>query len=312
MSAVLRILQRPNDDEASLQDFVLGRPAGTQRVYVGEIRTFLRWANKQSNQVLANDLRGYIESCRRQTLKPATIHRKVVIVKAYFSFLAREKMLHEDPLVHVDVPPCPQGSKPRGLTPEDAKAFFSATAGNSMAAIRDRALFLLMSATGLRISEACRLSVRDVADAEEKDWKVLRVVGKGEKERDVHVSPDVWAVVLAYVQRRQNEMTEATPMFATVARGKSIQPRAGDARVSPSTVYERFKRLARKAGLPGELSPHSLRHFFACEADAAGASVEAIRLALGHAGLGTTQRYLQRMRRGINEAFAKIKPPKVS
>ena len=312
MSAVLKILQRPNDDEASLQNFVLGRPAGTQRVYAGEIKTFFRWANKSSNQVLANDLRGYIESCRRQELKPATIHRKAVIVKSFFGFLAREKLLHDDPLVHVDVPPCPQGSKPRGLTPEYAKAFFGATAGNSMAAIRDRALFLLMSATGLRISEACGLSVRDVSDAEEKDWKVLRVVGKGQKERDVHVSPDVWAVVLAYIQRRQDEMIESTPLFATLVRGKSIQPRASDARISSSTVYERFKRLARKAELPGELSPHSLRHFFACEADAAGASVEAIRLALGHAGLGTTQRYLQRIRRGINEAFAKVKSPKVS
>jgi integrase/recombinase XerD len=312
MSAVLRLLQPAHDDEASLQSFILGRPVGTQRIYLCEIRTFLRWANKPGNQVLANDLRGYIESCRRQNLKPATIHRKVVIVKSFFGFLAREKLLHDDPLVNVDVPPCPLGSKPRGLTPEGARTFFGATAGNSMAAIRDRALFLLMSATGLRISEVCRLSVQDVSDAEEKDWKVLRIVGKGQKERDVHVSPDVWAVVMAYIQRRRGELTEASPLFATVARGISIQPRAGDARISCSTVYERFKRLARKAGLPVGLSPHCLRHFFACEADAAGASVEAIRLALGHAGLGTTQRYLQRMRRGINEAFAKVKPPKVS
>jgi integrase/recombinase XerD len=312
MSAVLRLLQRPEDDAALIQDFVLGRPAGTQRVYAGEIRSFLRWVNKPSVQVQSNDLRGYIESCRRQALRGATLHRKVVIVKAFFAFHAREKQIPQDPVALVDVPPCPIGTKPKGLTPDDARRFFTATSGNSMAAIRDRGMFLLMSATGLRMSEVCRLSVRDVRDAEERDWKILRVLGKGEKEREVHVSPEVWAVLVTYIQRRQDELTEATPLFATVPRGKSIQPRAIDSRLSPSTIYERFKRLARKAELPGQLSPHSLRHFFACEADAAGASVEAIRLALGHAGLGTTQRYLQRMRRGINEAFAKIKPPKVS
>jgi site-specific recombinase XerD len=64
--------------------------------------------------------------------------------------------------------------------------------------------------------------------------------------------------------------------------------------------------------LPEEVSPHSLRHYFSCEADAAGASVESIRQSLGHSGLGTTQRYLQRVHRGINEAFVKTKLPKLS
>lgn len=63
--------------------------------------------------------------------------------------------------------------------------------------------------------------------------------------------------------------------------------------------------------LSSDFSQHSMRHRFACEADANGASVEAIRLALGHSGLGTTQKYLSRVRRGINEAFAKVNVPKL-
>ena len=312
MSAVLRILQHTRDDETLVGSFILGRPSGTQRIYAGEIRAFLRWANKPSQNVMANDLRGYIESCRRQKLGPATIHRKAVIVKAFFSFLWREKEIHEDPLQHVEAPPCPPPGKPRTLTAENAKNLFAATGGHSMASIRDRAMFLLMAATGLRISEVCGLSVCDVSDADEKDWKALRVVGKGQKERVVHVSPDVWAVVMAYLSRRQDQLEESAPLFAATPRAKPVKPMAKDARLSDSSVYERFKRLAKKAGLPTECSPHSLRHWFACEADAAGASVEAIRLALGHAGLGTTQKYLNRIQRGINEAFAKVKPPKVS
>ena len=154
-------------------------------------------------------------------------------------------------------------------------------------------------ATGLRTSEACALSVKDVSDADEKGWKSLRVIGKGQKERTVHVSPDVWAIVLSYIQRRPDDLVEFDPLFAAILRAKPIKPMASDARLSDSSIYERFKRLAAKAGLPKEYSPHSLRHWFASEADAAGASVEAIRLALGHSGLGTTQKYLNRVRRGI-------------
>jgi len=312
MSAVLRILQRTRDDDALIASFILGRPASTQRVYAGEVRAFLRWANKPPHNVSANDLRGFVESCRRQKLAPATIHRKAVIVKAFYGFLWREKELASDPLQFVESPPCPPPGKPRGLTPDSAKKFFAACGGHSIASIRDRAMFLLMAATGLRISEACAVSVCDVSDAEEKGWKAIRVIGKGQKERVVHVSPDVWAVVLAYISRRTDELAEAVPLFAATPRAKPIKPMAVDRRLSDSSVYERFKRLAAKAGLPEEYSPHSLRHWFASEADAAGASVEAIRLALGHSGLGTTQKYLNRVRRGINEAFAKIKTPNVS
>jgi len=310
MSAALRIIQKTRNDDALVASFILGRPSGTNRVYGGEIRNFLLWVNKPTHNVTANDLRTYIESCRRQELKPATIHRKTVIVKAFFGFLVRERELKEDPMQFVDVPPCPPPGKPRGLTPEGIKSLFEKAGGHSMALLRDRAMFLLMAATGLRISEICGLSVRDVGEADEKDWKALHVTGKGQKEREVHVSPEVWGVVLAYLSRRQDELGEAAPLFVAINRPKPINAMAADRRLSVSSTYERFKKLAKKAGLADSCSPHSLRHFFACEADSQGASVEAIRLALGHAGLGTTQKYLNRVRRGVNEAFAKVKLPK--
>lgn len=311
MSAVLRILHRTLDDETLISNFILGRPVGTQRIYAGEVRSFLLWANKPCQNVRASDVRGYIESCRRNKLKVATIHKKVVIIKAFFSFLIRERELAENPIESVETPPCPPPGKPRGLTPDDARNFFAKINGHSMATLRDRAIFLLMAASGLRISEVCGLSVQDVGDADEKDWKSLRVLGKGQKERVIHVSPEVWAVVMSYLQRRPTELTENSPLFAGVKRAKPIKTMAADHRLSVSSVYARFKRFAKKAGLSTDFSPHSLRHWFACEADASGASVEAIRLALGHAGLGTTQKYLNRVRRGINEAFAKVRVPKL-
>jgi integrase/recombinase XerD len=270
--------------------------------------------NKPVINVTANDLRGYIESCRKDSLKPATIHRKVVILKSFFKFLFQDKKLPEDPLDLVEVPPCPEPGKPRGITPEMLQKLFAAIPRRSVTALRDRAMFLLMAATGVRISEICGLNVKDVADADEKNWKALHVIGKGQKEREVHVNPEVWGVVVEYLQRRPdiNSLPPESPLFVATERRNPIQALAKDRRLSVGSTYERFKRLCKKAGLPEEVSPHSLRHYFSCEADAAGASVESIRRSLGHSGLGTTQRYLQRVHRGINEAFAKTRLPKLS
>lgn len=312
MTNALRILQRTVDDSALVGKFIQGRPAGTQRVYGAEVRTFLAWANKPVHHLQASDLRAYVEHCRRNRLKPATLHRKVVILRAFTAFLHRERELDGDPFALVDVPANPPPAKARTLTQEQVKRFFAGTSGVSIAAIRDRAIFLLMAATGLRISEVQGLSVRDVGESEEAGWKTLRVVGKGQKEREVHVQPEVWGVVLHYLQRRTDFLDQASPMFVAVPRAKPIRALSIDRRLSVSSIFGRFKRLAKKAELPSEFSPHCLRHFFACEADAAGASVEAIRLALGHAGLGTTQRYLQRVRKGVNEAFSKLKLPKLA
>lgn len=312
MSSILRVISRTRDESALVDNFTKGRPAGTQRVYACEVRTFLSFINRTVHHIKAKDLRTFVEKCRKSKLKPSTLHRKVTILKSFFAFLHREGELQDDPMRLVEVPPCPTSGKPRTLTQDQVKGFFAAMNGVSVPSMRDRAIFLLMASTGLRISEVRGLSVKDVQEADEANWKALRITGKGEKEREVHVRPEVWALILHYLQRRTEFMDESSPLFAAVPRARAIKPLAADRRLSVSSIYDRFKRLAKKAALPKEASPHSLRHYFACEADAAGASVEAIRIALGHSNLGTTQKYLQRVRKGINEAFSKGRLPRLT
>ncbi len=302
----LRVIEASRDEDSLVHDFVRGRVDGTRRIYMGEARIFLLWVNKAVNRFAANDLRAYIDMARRNSLKPATIHKKVVIVKAFTKFLVQEGELDADPFVRVETPPCPGETVPRGMSREQLKSFFAAMKGQSLAAYRDRAMFLLMAATGLRIGEARALSYGSVSEAEENGWKVLRVVGKGQKEREVHVSPAVWKSYVAYHERRREPWVDSTPLFAAIPKGKPIKAVAIDRRMSVSSIFSRFKRIAAKAGLPSETSPHALRHFFASESDATGASVEAIRIALGHSDLRVTTRYLARVRRGINPAFEKI------
>ena len=307
MSAALRLIQPYHDEAELLASFLLGRPETTQRVYRNEVNAFLGFVKVPVHQVQADDLRRYIERCREGQLRPATIRHKVAVIKSFFAFLQQEKKLLEDPMVRVSTPPNPQQDGSRCLSDEQVTAFLGQCPTHRMIGLRDRALFLLAANCGLRLSELSRLSVGDLGDGPDKGWRTLRVHGKGDKFREVQVRPEVWAQVAAYLQRRLDDLVEESPLFASVRRACSIRPQAQDLRIPAATIYKRFKRLARKARLPSWASPHALRHYFASMADAKGASVEAIRRALGHASLAMTQRYLDRLTKGINEAFAAVK-----
>ena len=307
MSAVLRLISSERDDESLLAGFILGRPVTTQRVYRNQMREFLKFAAKPVSRIQAPDLRAYVEHCRKAGLRPGTIRHKVAVTKSFFAFMHQEGELREDPMARVPTPPNPQANQSRCLSAEQVAAFFAKLPQHRIVGMRDRSIFLLAANCGLRLSELSRLSVGDVSDGPERNWRTLRIQGKGDRIRDVQVRPEVWSLVLSYLERRRDELTEKAPLFASVARTRSIRPQNADLRMPTATIYKRFKRFARRAGLPSWASPHCLRHFFASEAHEKGAGAESIRRALGHSSLAMTQRYLDRLSSGANEAFARVK-----
>lgn len=307
MSAVLRLLKSERNDESLIAGFLLGRPATTQRVYRNEVRCFLTFLNRSASRADAADLRGYIEQCRKAKLSLGTIRHKVAVIKSFFAFLFEEGELDEDPMARIATPPNPTLESSRCLSGDQVAAFFGQIPKHRLVGLRDRAIFLLAANCGLRLSELSRLSVGDISEGPEKGWRTIRIQGKGERVREVHARPEVWEFVLAYLQRRKESLTEPSPLFASVLRGRSIRPQASDLRIPPATIYKRFKRLARKAALPSWASPHCLRHYFAAESHQNGAPAESVRRALGHSSLKTTQRYLDRMTSGVNEAFVRVK-----
>lgn len=307
MSEPLRILKHCRDSEALLASFLLGRPATTARVYKNVLSGFLEWLNKPVHLTTADDLRRYISVCRESGLLPATIRHKIGAIKSFYTFIVEEGELPSSPVDRVPTPPNPMPEQSRCLSREQVRAFFDQFSTHRTIGLRDRGLFILAAHTGLRLSEISRLSISDVGDGPEKGWRTLRIHGKGDKIREVQVRPEVWNCVGEYLQRRRVELSDGVPVFLSIRRGHSIRKQAQDFRIPPATIYKRFKRLARKAGLPNWASPHSLRHFFATEARDKGANLDAIRLALGHSSLVTTQRYLDRLQTGLNEAFLAVK-----
>ena len=178
-------------------------------------------------------------------------------------------------------------SLPRAMTLPDTERLLDAE-DEAPFPERDRALFELLYATGMRVSEAAGLDLEDVDFAS----RLLRVVGKGNKERIAPFGESAEEALAAYLPSRAalrkgsraaepGERDEGDPVF--------VNSRGG--RLTTRSMARLLKRRLRAAGLPSEISPHALRHSFATHLLEAGADLRAIQELLGHSSLSTTQRY---------------------
>ena len=224
------------------------------------------------------DLRAWLAAEAAQGAGNATRARRLSAVRTFFRFLARRHGV-ENPAVALIARPRANKPVPRALAPEQARDVTDQIGEMSDAAAvhaRDTALFVLLYGCGLRIAEALALDVRDVPGP----GAMLRVMGKGSKERIVPMLPAVREALAGWLALHPDRQP-GTPLFVG-ARGKRL-----NAGVAQRTLRE-FRRLN---GLPEHATPHALRHSFATHLLAGGADLRSIQDLLGHASLSTTQRY---------------------
>lgn len=225
----------------------------------------------------AADIRAWLAREAATGIGNASRARRMSALRSFFRYLARRQGI-TNPVVGMVATPRSHKPIPKALSVTDAQAAVD-DAGDMVErlpwlAIRDRALFMLLYGCGLRIGEALAL---DVAQAPTGD--VMRVTGKGGKERIVPVLPAVREAITAWLRARPGSGSEA--LFIG-ARGDRLDP----------AIARRALRIYRRlAGLPEHATPHALRHSFATHLLAGGADLRAIQTLLGHASLSTTQRY---------------------
>jgi integrase/recombinase XerC len=228
----------------------------------------------------AADFRAWLAWEASEGKVAATRSRHLSAVRSFFRYLARRHDTTNAQVRLLDTPKV-RPPLPRALARQQARAVAEEIGGESeVAAIqaRDTALFTLLYGCGLRISEALALDVRDAPRPGRTD--MLRVVGKGAKERIVPVLPVVREAVAAWLAHHPSRAPEA-PLF-TGARG---------GRLNPGVAQRTMRLFRRHNALPDHATPHALRHSFATHLLAAGADLRAIQDLLGHASLSTTQRY---------------------
>lgn len=221
-------------------------------------------------------------------LAPRSIARMLSSVRSFTAFAAAEGWLPLDPGASVRPPKAPM-RLPKAISVHDMERLLgaAATSEDDPVQLRDRALLELLYATGARISEAVGLSVDDVTTLSDAggELSVVRVTGKGNKQRVVPLGSYARAAIDAYLVR-------ARPVFA--ARGTSTPALflgARGARLSRQSAWLVIQAAAERAGLAEHVSPHTFRHSFATHLLEGGADVRVVQELLGHASVATTQIY---------------------
>ncbi|MBS0604301.1 MAG: site-specific tyrosine recombinase XerD [Verrucomicrobia bacterium] len=221
----------------------------------------------------------------------SSICRAMVAVKMLFRFLKREKAIAKDVTLHLDSPRMWQ-LIPEVLTISEVDLLLKAPDDSTADGARDSAILKVIYASGLRVSEVCGLNLHDVDD------QIVRVRGKGGKERVVPIAKLAVEAIDHYLGRYRTQTDKETALFVS-SKGK---------RIDRTMVWKKVKAYARAAGIAKEISPHTLRHSFATHLLENGADLRVIQEMLGHSSIATTDRYTHISQRHLTEAFEAFHP----
>jgi len=269
-----------------------GYSGHTVRNYASDVRQFLLYLEeKEQGKPLHRadyySVRGFLAS-RFKRNKAASLGRKLAALRTFFGFLRIEGAVEENPAALLATPKREQ-RLPNFLSVDDAFRLMASPGTDAFLARRDRAMLELLYGSGLRVSELVALDVTDV----HMEVRVVRVWGKGRKERVVPFGKKAWEALQDYTAVRSALLAERRePDPGGEGQGAALFLNRTGRRLTARSVARRMDLYARKLGLPRHVSPHALRHSFATHLLEAGADLRAIQELLGHASLSTTQKYV--------------------
>jgi integrase/recombinase XerC len=244
-------------------------------------------------------IRKYLSFLHRKNRK-SSIARKLSTLRSFFKYLVREQIVPSNPAKSVSTPKV-EKTLPTTLTVDETfrlmespKGFPEKPSGRPKEkGLRDRAILELLYSSGLRVSELVGLNSNQL----DLDLGVVKVMGKGRKERIVPVGMKAIGALKAYLEERGG-VKEGDPLFVNFLGG----------RLTARSVGRLVKKYTRQSGIFRKVSPHSLRHTFATHLLDAGADIREIQEMLGHSSLSTTQRYTHVSMGRLMEVYDKAHP----
>ncbi len=264
--------------------------ASTIQSYERDLRQFSAFLSTRFDRPLliadladidVKTIRAFMASRRKAGICSRSIARTLSALRSFFGWLEVESLAKSRAILKIAMPKIPH-SVPKPLTVDKAEAVVTKDFATDIdwVVARDLAVLLLLYGSGLRISEALSLKVKD-APVEGRD--VLHVIGKGQKERMVPVLPVVQEAVFNYMSLCPYPLDNDGPLFLGAKGGP----------LSPRIVQKKMQQIREDLSLPDWSTPHALRHSFATHLLSAGADLRQIQELLGHASLSTTQLYTE-------------------
>lgn len=259
-----------------------GLSDNTQESYRRDLVQFALWLNQQELSLINADaasVQEYLNVRLQQKLSSRTSARFLSCARGFYRYLLRENRIGENPVALVDNPKLAR-SLPKSLSESDVEALLAAPDLTDPIGLRDRTMLEVLYACGLRVSELVELTMPQINLRQ----NVVRVMGKGSKERLIPMGEEAAAWLARYLR-------EARPALLNNMPDEVVFPSSRAQPMTRQTFWYRIKHWAMVAGIKKDLSPHTLRHAFATHLLNHGADLRVVQLLLGHSDLSTTQIY---------------------
>ena len=279
-----------------------GLSANTLESYGRDLQKFSGSLDAQNKSLNIKDLtdpesiRRYLEALNKAGLGARSIARHLTTLRGFYTFLLREGRISSDPTQHLR-PPKQWQKIPNFLNLNQIERIIQMPDPARATGVRDRAMLELLYATGLRVSELCKLNLADI----DLEYGVLRTTGKGNKQRIVPVGKAALEAVRRYLGEGRARLLKGRGsryLFVT-ARGGCLTRQA---------FWMLLGSYARKAGYFHHVTPHVLRHSFATHLLEGGADLRSVQMMLGHSDISTTQIYTHVMRSRLRETVDRHHP----
>ncbi|WP_223669376.1 site-specific tyrosine recombinase XerD [Kangiella shandongensis] len=276
-----------------------GLSDATLASYRSDLKLFAQWLNKENSELqhcnLAT-LQRYMAHRYQQKYSNRSTARFLSSARKFYQYLLQTNQIKVDPTQQIETPKV-QPPVPKTLSEEDVESLLAQPDPDTALGLRDKAMLELLYSSGLRITELISMEVNQIGFVQ----GVMRVVGKGNKERLVPIGEEALMSIQAYIQYGRPELATETPndwLFLSTRGSKMTR----------QTFWYRIKHYAKTAGISTDLSPHTLRHAFATHLLNHGADLRTLQMLLGHSDLSTTQIYTYVARERLKQLHSEHHP----
>lgn len=267
----------------------------TRNAYLSDLIQCSEYHAKALIDWQSEDIADVLLSLTQQGKSPRSIARSLSALRSFFKFLREQKLRSDNPVASHRTPKIGR-ALPKDLSEQDVEALILAPDTNTALGLRDRAMFEVLYACGLRVSELLNLRLELI----NLKQGYLRIVGKGNKERLVPLGQVACQWIESYLAQARSSLYKSATDYVFLTQQGGIMSR--------QNFWYAIKRYALQAGIQAELSPHTLRHAFATHLLNHGADLRVVQVLLGHSDLSTTQIYTHVAQVRMQQLHAEFHP----
>lgn len=258
-----------------------------------EFESFLNAEHLTVTTFESRDARNYLTFIYDKDYKKTTISRKISAIRSFYNYLNERYIVENNPVSQVSFPKR-DSMLPDFLYENQIDALFQSLDKNKKMYTRDRALLELLYGTGIRSAELLNIEVSDI----DFDHRLLKVLGKGSKERIVPFNESVKEALLEYIETFSKDMEETGAFWLNYNLTK----------LTDRGLRYIINKVMKESAIKASLHPHTLRHTFATHMLNNGADIRAVQELLGHESLSTTQRYTHVSKEQLRQAYLSAHP----